>query len=79
MSAVVIHVLSFNLGDEAARGNFGLLDQSLALQWVQDNIDGKSMSAILYLHHLRNSSPCALVAWRMLSVTYVNDVIFIEV
>lgn len=35
-----VGVLGFlSTGDEAARGNFGLLDQSLALQWVQDNIE----------------------------------------
>lgn len=34
-------ILGFlSLGDEVISGNMGLKDQSLALQWVQDNIEG---------------------------------------
>lgn len=29
-------------GDDASTGNFGLLDQAMALQWVRNNIEGTS-------------------------------------
>lgn len=39
-SEPIISVLLFHssTGDEFARGNWGLLDQVAALQWVQENI-----------------------------------------
>lgn len=38
---VLFRILSFDFstGDEYIRGNWGLLDQVAALQWVKENID----------------------------------------
>ena len=53
-------------GDSAAPGNFGLLDQALALQWVHDNIasfGGDPARVLLF----GNSAGAAAVAFQIVA------------
>jgi len=36
---VLLQVLGFLAGDDTFGGNYGIMDQSLAVQWIKDNIE----------------------------------------
>ena len=50
ITLVILNILGIT-GDEASRGNYGLLDQVEVLKWVQTNIAGK------YFDHHGNMTP----------------------